>query len=235
MWADKLALRALATPYRLVVVAVRPRALLCQGARDAGRRLASAQVAMFGQVGASLATSYMPFGGIAITNDPVVLLEVSHDDDAAGGDHWAPALWEPARPPVALRRQANDAAADGRPARDGGGALRALASAPAGELARLGSQPAPPLARAPSGGGRDALRQQSAPAAGARPGSGAGGGAEAARLAAVHRSRRKAPAPQRCASALWAHFCYCVPRRQSAYQSLIEVAARQRTSLMRAA
>lgn len=139
------------------------------------------------------------------------------------------------RPPVALRRQANDAAADGRPASDGGGALRALASAPAGELARLGSQPAPPLARAPSGGGGDALRQQSAPAAGARPGSGAGGGAEAARLAAVHRSRRKAPAPQQCASALWAHFCYCVPRRQSAYQSLIEVAARQRTSLMRAA
>ena len=135
------------------------------------------------------------------------------------GDSRAPGRQ---RPPVVLRRQASDAAADGRPARDGGGALRALASAPAGELARLGSQPAPPLARAPSGGGGDTLRQQSAPAAGARAGSGAGGGAEAARLAAVHRSRRKAPAPQRCASAVGAYSCFCELRRQSAHQSVCQ-------------
>ncbi len=40
-WADELALRALATAYGRVVIAVRPWALLCQGARESIRRSSS--------------------------------------------------------------------------------------------------------------------------------------------------------------------------------------------------
>jgi len=51
------------------------------------------------QVGASLATSYMPFGDIAITDDPIVLFMMGHlDGDAAGADNWAPARWALAAP-----------------------------------------------------------------------------------------------------------------------------------------
>ncbi len=46
---------------------------------DAGRRLASAQVPMFGQVGATFATSFMPFGDIAITDNPAVLFIINQD------------------------------------------------------------------------------------------------------------------------------------------------------------
>ncbi len=65
---------------------------------DAGWRLATTQVTMFGQVGAILATSFMPFGDVAVTDEPVVLMMAGQDGDAAGGDHWAPALWVAAAP-----------------------------------------------------------------------------------------------------------------------------------------
>jgi len=65
---------------------------------DAGRRLATAQVTMFEELGATVATSFEPFGGIVVTDKPVVLMMGGQEGDAAGGDHWAPAQWEAAAP-----------------------------------------------------------------------------------------------------------------------------------------
>jgi hypothetical protein len=53
---------------------------------------------MFAELGATLATSFAPFGDIAVSDDPVVLYMVGQDGDAAGGDHWAPARWAVATP-----------------------------------------------------------------------------------------------------------------------------------------
>ena len=60
--------------------------------------MAIAQVTMFQELGATLATSFEPFGDVDVTDNPVVLLMAGQDGDAAGGDHWAPALWEAAAP-----------------------------------------------------------------------------------------------------------------------------------------
>ena len=65
---------------------------------DAGRRLAPTQVTLFHELGATLATSFAPFGHATVGDDPVVLVMVGQDGDAAGGDHWWPALWEDAAP-----------------------------------------------------------------------------------------------------------------------------------------
>lgn len=87
--------------------------------------------------------------------------------------------------------------------------LQPQQSAPAERLQRLGSQRSLPPASAAGA----PLRQQSAPLsalqAPARPG--AGCAADAAGPATVHRSRRKAPAPQRCVHtvlSLWLRFCF---------------------------
>ena len=55
------------------------------------------QVTLFAGLGA-LAMSFLPLGGAPITDDPVVLVMIGTEGEAAGGDHWAPALWEGAAP-----------------------------------------------------------------------------------------------------------------------------------------
>ncbi len=76
----------------------------CPPAAQITARLRAAQVILFGELGATLATSFKPFASMGVTDDPVVLLMVCQEGGATGGDHCAPALWEVTAPASNMQR-----------------------------------------------------------------------------------------------------------------------------------